>query len=490
MSRQQLSPESTSSRPLGNLELFFKTLSDAGRPLNREHWTIHAALQLRFQSSLVDPIPLLRRSWEILRYQYPALGATITHDKRESTHGRPHLKAETSNAHTWINDTFIVSHDCDSASSLFSTLLSTATATCYWIPRSSEFVIRSSHWRIDGVGMAFLCHDFMKALGWVIRQGLETPVEDCTALFNKPPSIAPNLELLAHAQSQLAPVAVDTESPVLAAGADALVAEFLRGIPSIGLPTIADSSGAIPCASSRVGTRLSRELTTRFTAACRGKSIKVSSAVHAAIVCVTAGFPQDPRCKSYAAFAPVDLRRSLETTATTETSDIPKVVGLYFSGLPVRVDEVAGKDFDTISRGLNSTYSRDLLEFWGPADGQGRKVSLLDLAEPYVRRTTALFNAPISNDLPPVQTPDLSSLGKLESFLQTNYENITGENLEVANFWIGTEMLNRCVQFHTWSWKGEFNLGASFNQSFYEKQFVVDVLEKVVHKLLKGCDVE
>ena len=167
---------------------------------------------------------------------------------------------------------------------------------------------------------------------------------------------------------------------------------------------------------------------------------------------------------------------------------VSKVVGLYFSGLPVCVEQVVTQDdgagpagFDVIARSLDATYSRDLVNFWKSPDGQA--VGLLDLAQPYLERTTQLFGAPVPEGLPPVQTPDLSSLGKVDSFLQTEYGATNEGKVEVVDFWIGTEMLNRSVQFHTWSWKGEFVLGACFNQSFYEKDFVSGVLDKVVQEL-------
>jgi hypothetical protein len=51
---------------------------------------------------------------------------------------------------------------------------------------------------------------------------------------------------------------------------------------------------------------------------------------------------------SYAAFVPVDLRRALVETATPEAKAVSKVVGLYFSGLPLCVDDVFTEEFDKV----------------------------------------------------------------------------------------------------------------------------------------------
>lgn len=61
--------------------------------------------------------------------------------------------------------------------------------------------------------------------------------------------------------------------------------------------------------------------------------------------------------------------------------------------------------------------------------------------------------------------------------------------VEVSDVWIDTEMLNRCVQFHVWSWRDELRLGASFNQSFYKKSTVTGILDQIIKELLKGLEI-
>ncbi|KAI1137721.1 hypothetical protein F5Y05DRAFT_413672 [Hypoxylon sp. FL0543] len=208
--------------------------------------------------------------------------------------------------------------------------------------------------------------------------------------------------------------------------------------------------------------------------------LKVTGAVQ-----VTASFPQHPFSKSYAAFDPFDLRRAISHTAAPNAEITSKGIGLYFSGLPVCVGSVlpeegkTQKGFEAIARELGAVYARDLEEFWTvPKSG------------PYVRRTTALFNAPVPGGLPPVQSPDLSSLGKMEFYLQQEYRVDEDSKIDVVSFWLGTEMLTRNVQFHVWSWKGELRLGACFNSSFYERGFVINIPDKVIQELFIGCGID
>ncbi|KAI1383836.1 uncharacterized protein F4822DRAFT_438651 [Hypoxylon trugodes] len=482
--------QNSTSRPLRNLETFFKVLADVGKPLRREHWTIHMTLHLAFPASVSDPTAYLRRAWQVLHYQHPALGAVTSQNNSTA-----YITVEKLDEDVWANNTFTVYPDYKGTEELFSCLYPTATATCYWLPTPSKLVIRSSHWRIDGVGMAMLSHDFMVALAAVLRLGHDASLDSLMPGLEHRHPLAPSLEELALAQSRFPKLPKGEENPILATGADNLVARFLRGVPSIGLPTRPNSEQSNPGASGCAVTHLDAVTTVKIRAACRNKNIKVTSAIHAAIIRVTSTFPQHPLSKSYAAFVPIDLRRALDITASSEVKTLSKVVGLYFSGLPVCVDSVLPgatnntKTFEDVARDLDAVYGSDILQFWGPDHENTERIGLLDLVEPYVRRTTALFGAHIPEGFPPVQTPDLSTLGKVDMYLQKYYDAGEHENVEVIDFWLGTEMLNRSVQFHTWSWKDEFNLGACFNLSFYDNEFIIDVLNKVIDGLLVGCGI-
>ncbi|KAI0146359.1 hypothetical protein GGR57DRAFT_494226 [Xylariaceae sp. FL1272] len=486
-------PANSFGRPLGNLEIFFKKLSDQGKPLNREHWTIHLAMTLEFPPSLLDAVPNIKCAWQIMRLQHPELGAYLT-DGTDAM-SRPVLTAADDNLDSWTRDTFAVHPDVSSANGVFSSIHDTSYPTCNWLPASSQVVIFSSHWRIDGVGMCIFGNHFMTALAATIGQELQ-PYTIAEKLdvhgYNMNKTVFPkSLEDLARACSRHRDLlhAGDSENQVLAAGADALVAEFLKGVPSIGLPTVDGSETAVPFYSDRTARALDADTTAQISLACRNMGATVTTAVHAAIVRATTSFPQHPLAKSYAAFVPVDLRQVLGGTAD-------QLIGPYFSGLPVYVEpDLLQKDtgsFELIARKLGSVYRRDRNRFWKIPSGSHNDeyLSLSDLAEPYVKRTTALFNTPPPEFLPPVKTPDLSSLGKLEKYIKTQYCSKGGhEAIKVVDIWMGTEMLNRSVQFHVWSWKGALNLAASFNTSFYEKSFVAGFTDMVIDELLEGCRV-
>ncbi|KAI0470467.1 hypothetical protein GGR56DRAFT_668206 [Xylariaceae sp. FL0804] len=486
---------------MGSLERFFKAIADGGAPLNREHWIITVVLHIGFEPSIAAPDLHLQRAWQATRLRHPALAAVI----RPGPLGELELAIEPDDdeeAATWACDTFTTHRDARNADELFPEQRPAAHASCHWIPSAAQLMIRSSHWRIDGVGMLMLGHSFMTALADVLRFGLETPLSSyatSSKSFGRSPlgsnvetvalSLAPEPETSSRAQ-----IARRHATPSqVAAAADAVLATFTAGIPSIGLPTRGGSETAPSGATGRCAMGFDRPTTAKVVAGCRALGVSVTSAVHAAIVRVAAGFPQHPLAKSYAAFAPADLRRViLRQDADADVGPM----GLFHLGLPVCIQDVvssssggAAKSFDTVARELQAVYTRDLINFWDAADGSGVTVSLLDLVEASPQKTQELFATPLPPGLPPNQSPDLSSLGNIERYIEHEYRVDTDAGqgrVEVLDVWLGTDVLTRALQFHVWSWKDELGIAACYNRSFYENACVADVIAKVREEVLAG----
>ncbi|KAI4861936.1 hypothetical protein F4820DRAFT_432019 [Hypoxylon rubiginosum] len=477
------------SRPMGKLEEFFKMLCDGGAPWNREHWHISLVLSLNPPPSIADLEPYLRRAWYILRQKYPALGAIIKANDKDPKE-TPHIVLEPVEVGVdiWTYKSFVTHGRTQDADELLRKLHPDALATCHWIPSTRQVMIRSSHWRIDGVGMLMLGHRFMETLVNMLGQKPDTPLDSY-------PTNQPREHILGSTIQDKAKSLNNTPKPVLSslldAGADAILATLLQGMPSIALPTRPGSEELPPSASDRRSVRLDADTTARLVATCRSRGFSVTSAVHAAIVCATARFPQHPLAKAYASFAAADLRRVLH--AYDQQIEIGPL-GLFHLGLPICIKDVVSpegaglaKDFETVARELHAVYSQDMINFWDPADGSGRKVALFELAESVPRKTMELYSQPLPPELPPVQTPDLSSLGRLERFLQRDYEFATDMGVgkvEIKDCWLGTEMLTRAMQFHVWSWKEELTLAVCFNASFYEESFASRILELVREELV------
>ncbi|RFU74507.1 hypothetical protein TARUN_7745 [Trichoderma arundinaceum] len=501
----QSSADGVSSRPLDTLENFFKLLSDSGSPVNREHWAVSLALQINFKAPLEDSIQYIRRAWLLTGRLHPTLTGSVVDGVDGSTNtsspAKPILTIHPFDADAWLSKTFVVHHSessiisdkdgskdtatpATSASTLFAGMLSNGTPTCHWLPATQELFLRSAHWRIDGIGMLMLAHSFLAALASVLKNGLDRDLDSYDSLVGS--------RLLTRSLDDLADAYTDeTSTPIhIQATADGLVNDFVRGVPSIGLPTSPGSETAAPGDSAREALRIDAATTAAIISACRTRNISVSSAVHAAIVRATATYPQHPLAISYATFFPVDMRRRLP-----KPYDGPDyAVGMFSAGLPICVLDALGdargsgrKSYEEIARQLAAAYSQDLSRL--ATDDYGSPVSMLEVIAPYVRRTTKLFTTPLPPGLPQIQNPDMSSLGNVEAYIRHSYGS-EDNGLEVADFWLGTQMLSRSVQCHVWGFRDELNIAGCFNVSFYEAEFVKEFLGKVELELLTGLGID
>lgn len=469
----------TYTRPLDTLETFYKILADSGKPLNREHWAITVSLRLKFPDSIEDPAPYLRRTWLAVRRLHPHIGAKPS-PTGEASITIPSLDGD--GGDEWLAESFFVhaGEEVRDADEAFSTLRPAETATAHWLPASGELVLRSSHWRMEGIGMLMLCHSFMSTLTSVLRFGVNASPKLYKSAVGRG-SLSPSLDALAGSH-----LAEEDTPEHLTKAADGLCAEFIKGVPSIGLPTTEGSETAVPGATVRTYMDLDVPTSQAVKAACTRRGISVASAVHTAVIRATASYPQHPLARSYASFFGTDLRKYLPRPYNTGEY----AGGMYCSGLPLHVPDVLDSEgsgsFAAVSRHVSSVYKTDLGRF--TTDEAGRAVSMLKVVAPFVRRTTRLFSTPPPPGLPPTQNPDLSNLGMLEKHLQRQYYFGWGlrDRVEVTDFWCGVDVLARSCYMHAWTFRDRVRLQSCFNESFYSRAFMDEVLARVEFELLEG----
>lgn len=435
----------------------------------------------------------------------PHLGAVVTTNPTEADDQQSppprRLTLGPLNLGDWVNTTFTVCDQDLGMDELLSGLSPRDTATCYWVPSSSQLLIRSEHWRIDGSGMVMLGHEFLSALATVMERGPKLTLQYYLSVA--PPQdrlLAPSLESIAQLLSQRPAIRQGGQDPAVEKAADALVADFLQAQPSIALHTLPNSEAAVPDRTEFAVGRLDAQATAQVLAGCKANSYTVTSAVHAAIVRVTATYPQHPLCNgSYARFSAFDLRPTISAAAasssplgTANVAAALPVCGLYLDGPPLRVENAAAKGFSETASQLCAIYRRDPAQFLkSKEEGENATISLLELEEALTRRVSAIVRAPAPKGWPPAQTPDLSSLGVIDSRIRPKYgaADAPSKVVQLKDFWIGTEMLGRNIQFHVWTWNSQLTLSVCFNQSYYEKQFVDRVVDTVLKELLETCHI-
>lgn len=467
--------DGTSTRRLDALEMFFKTLADSGVPINREHWLMTFPMRLSFPDWVKDPAPYLRAAWRDLRRLHPGL-AGVAHNSTSDPSGAQVLTVAPMTTESCLSDTFFQNDDMEGWDDLVASHHITKSAQCHWIPRAREVCIVTSHWRVDGVGLVMLANRFLKVLATRLGSDRDRADDSFYALGVGP--LSPSLDEIVGLYTDK-----ETTPSHIRAAADGLVAELAKGFPSVGLPTTPGSKNAVPGPTRRVTAYFDTETTNAIVRACKTRGWSASLALHAAIVRVTASYAQHPLAKNYGAILAVDLRRFLPEPYSLEEY----AVGMFASGIPVVVENAVGKSFEGIVADLDKGYRRDVTRIC--EDGEGRPVSLLELTAPYIRRTMELFASPPPPGMPLSQNPGLSSLGRLDKFLAGEHPVGPGGSrgrLILEDMGIGMGALGRALECHSWTFNGRLTLSASYNTSFYEVDFVEEVLGKVRCELLVG----
>ena len=85
-----------------------------------------------------------------------------------------------------------------------------------------------------------------------------------------------------------------------------------------------------------------------------------------------------------------------------------------------------------------------------------------------------LAKQPPDPDAPAATEPVLSSLGLLDRYLNGVYGDV-----KIRKFYVGAEVDTRQIVCHLWTWRGIIVLNASYNEAFYEEQFLQEFLAKI-----------
>ncbi|KAI1099460.1 hypothetical protein F4804DRAFT_337219 [Jackrogersella minutella] len=440
-------------RPLDCHDRLFQHIAAAGQPLGREHWLMigTAQLVLPHMDAECEKEKRLRQAWAALRLRHPDIAIELHHQEKRYV---PVTHAESLSE--WAEKTFKVETTVTSADELFSRRLrfTEASATCYWIPSSSELGIVASHWQWDGRGLLMMLHEFLDVLTTHNFDGA-TPVS-CQSTSSEVARLVPSLDALMNVP--------DTPSKECLSQAEAMLAPVKAEPASIGLPI---KTGSLPGDTSRLDTILSHEETAALLAACRVRGTRLTAALHASIIVETARAqsqerPAESLYKSWAAF---DLRKYCPPPFDGPAH----APSLRMVALPLVVD--ASADWDTLLTLLQPVYRQS----FAPEDGE-----LMMVRVPYVEKATALLAEAV-----PTTEPNLSNVGTLDNYVRAEYGDI-----RVNNVWLAVHMLSPQLYVHAWSWKRQLHLSVCYNESFYDAAFVEQWVANVKMNLFVNLSIK
>jgi hypothetical protein len=455
-------------------------VAGAGARLNRDPFAITLRLKLKFPGFISDPTPYLRRTWLVSRHLHPQLGALY-----------PPISAQQKNVTIppldpaeWLKSSFIV-HEGDaalfkSAHDAVKTHHPTPTATAHWLPATSELLIRTTHLRLDGMGLFRLTHSFMTSLASVMHMGVDADVKSYASNIKEP---TPSLGM--GDATKIGPDGESTPEYVTNA-IDEFIGQYDKGMPGIALPIREGSEKSMPAKTNRLSSTLDKATTSAIREACKKNGISIAAAVQTSLIRVVASFPQQSASKNLLIRVATDLRQLLPP----HYNDPEYAVGLYVASFPHCIPDGLDPNltFVQLAQKINPVFATDLANI--AKDDQGRPVSFLKILEPYLDRELKLLSE-LPLDSPIKRSPGLSSVGLIERFLEREYSfgDSHGEKIDIESMWIAVDNIGQLPTFHIFTFRDEMTLQVCFNESYYEDDFIMEVIEMVKGELVKGLGI-
>ena len=427
-------------RPLDSMETFHKAYGAIGHSLNREHFSLTAAVQIDTEADLLD---MLRTAWQNMRFSYPQIASYIENDT--FIYETPDSGA----LQVWLAATLKIESSTQTRDDLIASFKPQQLASLHYLPYSSEILFHTPHWRIDGVGLLQFLDSFFAAMSD------PSPVQFGDEFRNLTVSL-----------DEAAQVPKEKTQAMNEASA-ALLNQFLRNLPSIGLATPSDQ---VPAATRWISTELGPQTTSAITAACKAHDISVTAAIHAAVVCATQDMA-DPARQSdkYTTFTFFDLRKHLDPNYRQKSH----AMSVCHIGLPATF-QPAG--FAHNARELKRIYAR-------PLSTPGEN-NIFDILPSYVGMVTGMVSGPPPSGVLPATEGNFSSLGLIDSHLKPSYGTI-----EITNFCLGVEMLTQIPMVHAWTRQGRMKFNLSYNESFFKPEIAQMFLDGVLSALSQGLGV-
>ncbi|KAE9374939.1 hypothetical protein N431DRAFT_557134 [Stipitochalara longipes BDJ] len=436
-------------RPLDGIENTCRLMRDLFVPLSGGHnWEMNFVSKLRFAAGLseADIITGLRSAWIQTRYQHPLIAGLL----RGSNHVYEIPKDQAA-VDKWLKESFVV-HRETTVRDWFRSVGILSYSTVHFFPASSQLVLRLHHWQADGMGALYLLDRYLSYFSsgdhtWP-RFGDEAP-------------------RLAPAQDEAGPLPPSSE-PHVREAAQKLFNEHPALRPSVGLEI--KPCPPAGCASERLS--VPSPALDGLLAASKKAGYSLTSAVHAAVIAATytmawnetAG--RDFTSMNFFNYRPY-VQRPYADTKTWAT-------GCWMTATPFTLPP---GDFDTYAKSLQLLYHQPLsINEWVHAKHYGTYTAIF----------ADLLSTPLPEGVvPPPQTcPQLSSLGRIDDKVQHEYKGKRG--LSVEDVELDMNIMAPGFMVYQWSWKGTFFLSASYNEGFYDREYVQLFLANVKANLFKG----
>jgi hypothetical protein len=431
-------------RPTDSLEAFYIATAKLGQPLGAEHLAFSFGLQIQHQYA--DLIGALQYAWIRVREEHPKLAATV--DSSNLVYQK--LTPDQSSIDAYLTETFkVIGPPVKSATELFPSLNAPAErAVLYYLPASSEIVIHTAHWRIDGIGALqildqLLCNVVAAHSSHSSLSSLLSGAEEA--------NLTPGFDTVLNLDAQ-------PPESVTAVSNNAL-ANFGAHQPALSIPP----STAPPSPSATTHRQqivFSPSLSSAISAAAKERGISVTVAAHAALIHAAKSLKAaDSPATSYTSWVAFSVRNMLPE----QYQGPAYAVTCAHTGWPLALQPT---DF------RNDTYG--LQKFYQESSSPEMMASL----RAFHNTLTALLSQPLPPGAPIPAYPALNSIGIVDNIIKSTYGEGDGV-IKTSNFWLGNAVTTLDIWVHIWNWQGQITLSGLHNIGVYDDQKINEFLQKV-----------
>lgn len=400
-------------------------------------------------------VAAVREAWKGLRWHYPVIAATVKDDMK--------LYQTADNIQTWADSTFIV-RDEENSETSFAEPGRADTTLLIFYPKSSELILRLSHWVSDHIGSLMLLNRLLTILAeqpWTKQEwSWGEEVENLTAAFDqalslpKPADSPP--EVKAYIQQMM--------GAVIAAG------------PSAGIQYQGNSSTGTGRALKKT-VIFSRASTAELVVACKSHGYTVTAAVHTAVLMSTFFFtPHKQR------HAVTTILRNLRDGAPKQLSSdkyaaTPAVSAQLIAVPPPDLKGLSA--FETTGGAVKRAYGSDFC---------GRETWVRCLEEMVAIFGMLLSMPPDPDALP--STPFVSSAGILQKYLAPDFvaadqsRRITVKDVHLH---IGNNV--RELGIYVYTWNDQLRLNCCYNEAYHNEDVVDKFLAYTIEALEHGLEI-
>ncbi|PWY85493.1 hypothetical protein BO83DRAFT_374233 [Aspergillus eucalypticola CBS 122712] len=380
----------------------------------------------------------LKKAWTQLRYEQPQI-ATV-HNDTTKVYEVPDETA----LQAWVASTVITSAAAN-AEDLYATITPITQATLYYLPASSQLVLRTPHETIDGIGVIRLLDRLLSIL-------VSSPTENIT-FGDEPSRLAPTLREILGVAAQPTPEELERVM--------ALYKPYMDHAPGIGPVSNLGNRPAGQSQHARLD--IPTRTTEAIIQACKARGITVTSAVHAAYIQTIKKHadPDHPSCH-YVNTAQFNLRPYLPKHKAQYTAS------LGYTLFPVHLD--SPNSFDQMAQALNRFYRTTFANDPSKLPLVPHMTDILFA----VTQNPEYQKGPVPRDAIP------SSLGIIENYMQRSY----GTNrVIIRDFMLGVDVVMGMNMLLMSTFRDQLQLVYSFNDAYHEPEHIMQYLQGIVEVL-------